>query len=303
MAAYDEKGSFAFNTVVHILANNSNCDYRYILGLLNSKLFSFYAYKFIYNNAIRSMDFYEDYAGRLPVKPLSIDDQKEIAEVADSIVVHFKDPRRQAPTYKKYLTEKIVSYREFNDNYRQLVPEARDPKDTTTEGVIKKLLVEEDGDWLSFKVDYVEQATHRIVTGHEILRCQLQDRVVRTFLQREIRSRGANEKGKRLLDKILMVKIPVFHKIPARNENLIKTQLQPFLKDLDAHENWESEFRELDAKLNGKIYRIYGLSNEEVAHVEANSRPTGWHVDLSAKSINNPAVSTTLQTFPSEDAS
>jgi hypothetical protein len=302
MAAYDENGSFAFNTVVHILAKDSNYDYGYILGLLNSKLFSFYAYKFIYNNAIRSMDFYEDYAGRLPVKPLSIDDQKEIAEVADSILVHFKDPRRHAPTYKKYLTEKIVGYREFNDNYRQLMPEARDPKDTTTEGVIKKLSLEEDSDWLSFKVDYVDQTTHRIITDHEILRCQFQDRAVRTFLQREIRSRGASEKGKRLFDKILMVKIPVFHKIPARNENLIKTQLQPFLIDCDAHENWESEFRELDAKLNTKIYGIYGLSDEEVEHVEANSRPTGWHVDLSAQKISSPAVSATLQTFPSEDA-
>lgn len=301
MAAYDQYGSFAFNTVVHILAKDSNYDYRYILGLLNSKLFSFYAYKFIYNNAIRSMDFYEDYAGRLPVKPLSIDGQKEIADLAESIIAHFKDPRRQAPTYKKYLTEKIVGYREFNDNYRQLVPEARDPKDTTTEGVIKKLSVEEDGDWLSFKVDYVDQTDHRIVTGHEILRCQFQDRAVRTFLQREIRSRGANEKGKRLLDKILMVKIPVFHKILARNENLIKTQLQPFLKDCDAHENWESKFRELDAKLNKKTYEIYGLSNEEVAHVEANSRPTGWHVDLSAQKTSSPAVSATLQTFSSED--
>jgi hypothetical protein len=99
-----------------------------------------------------------------------------------------------------------------------------------------------------------------------------------------------------------MVKIPVFHKIPARNENLIKTQLQPFLIDCDAHENWESEFRELDAKLNTKIYGIYGLSDEEVEHVEANSRPTGWHVDLSAQKISSPAVSATLQTFPSEDA-
>lgn len=297
MAAYDQKGSFAFNTVVHILATDSKYDYRYILGLLNSKLFSFYAYKFIYNNAIRSMDFYEDYAGRLPVKKLSTDQQKEIADLSDSIIANFQDPRRQAPTYKKYLTEKIVGYREFNDYYRQLSPDARDPKDTTTEGVTKKLFVVEDGNWLSFKVDYVDEKSHIIVTDYEVLRCRFEDRAVRTFLQRETRFRGASESGKRLLDKILSVRIPVFHKIPARNENLIKTQLKPFLRDCDAHEKWENEFRELDAKLNEKVFKIYGLSQDEVAYVEVNSRPTGWHADLSMPKTHSPTVSDTLQKY------
>jgi len=86
MAAYDKNGPFAFNTVVHILLTDSSYDYRYILGLLNSKLFSFYAYKFIYNNAIRSMDFYKDYAGRLPVMPLPSSDQKEISDIVDRII-------------------------------------------------------------------------------------------------------------------------------------------------------------------------------------------------------------------------
>lgn len=303
MAAYDQKGSFAFNTVVHILAKDSKYDYRYILGLLNSKLFSFYAYKFIYNNAIRSMDFYEDYAGRLPVRKLSSDQQKEIVDLSDSIIAHFRDLRRQMPTYKKYLTEKIVDYREFNGYYRQLSPDARDPKDTTTEGVIKKLSVSEEGDALSFKVDYVETTSHIIITDYEVLRCRFEDRAVRIFLQREINFRGASENGNRLLDKILSIKIPVFHKIPARNEGLIKTQMKPFLKDCDAHEKWENEFKELDAKLNEKIFAIYRLSEDEVAYVEANSRPTGWHSDLSMPRTHDSAVSATLQTYSSAGSS
>jgi len=279
MAAYDPSGSFAFNTVVHILVTDSKYDNRYILGLLNSKLFSFYAYKFIYNNAIRSMDLYKDYVGRLPVKPLSKSEQEEFADIVDSIITYFNDPRRQSIKYSKYLTEKIVTYREFNHYYRQLSPSERDPKDITTEGMIKNLIVVEDGTWLSFRVHYLDQTQHRIVTDYEVLRCQFQDRAIRKFLQNEINSRGPSNRGRRLLDKILTVKIPAFHKTPARDEQLIRTQLEPFLKDRDAHQTWENEYKELDSKLNKKVYAIYGLDEEEIKHVEDNSKPTGWHAD------------------------
>lgn len=297
MAAYDQNGSIAFNTVVHILTKDSRFDYRYILGLLNSKLFSFYAYKFIYNNAIRSMDFYEDYAGRLPIRTLSFDEQKEIADLSDSIIAHFRDPRRQTPTYKKYLTEKIVGYREFNEYYRHLNPDARDPKDSRTEGAVKKFSIVEEGDWLSFKVDYIDEMSHIIATDYEVLRCRFEDRALRTFLQEEVRFRGATGSGKRLLDKILSAKVPVFHKIPARNENLIKSQLKPFISDRDAHEEWENEFTGLDARMNQKIYEIYGLNRDEVAYVEANSRPTGWHADLNIPRPKRTTVSAALQTY------
>lgn len=279
MSAYDIDGSFAFNTVVHMLLTDSNYDYRYILGLLNSKLFSFYAYKFIYNNAIRSMDFYEDYAERLPVKPISSSDQKEIINVVDRIIAHFNDVRRQAPKYKKYLTEQVIGSKEFNDYYRRLDPSNRDPKDMTTEGMIKNLLVIEDGEWLSFKADYVDTAQQRIVTNHEVLRCQISDRAIRTFLQHEINSKGANNRGRRLLDRILMVKIPIFHKTVSRDEQLIKNQLEEYLKDYDAHQAWENEYRTMDEDLNQRIYMIYGLSEKETKHVENNSGPTGWHTD------------------------
>ena len=49
-----------------INARISLADIFYILGLLNSDLISYYLYKFVYNNAIRSMDFYPAYAGSIP---------------------------------------------------------------------------------------------------------------------------------------------------------------------------------------------------------------------------------------------
>ena len=279
MATYDTAGAFAFNTVVNILLTKTNYDHRYILGLLNSKLLSYYAYKFIYNNAVRSMDFYKDYAGRLPIKPLSMSKQKDIIDIVESIVAHFREPNRKAPEYQRYLTEMVVDYRLFNEYYGKLDPTDRDPKDTTSEGVIKKLFVVEDNEWLSFKIDYVDRVRHRIVTDYEVLRCRFKDRSIRSFLLNEINARSPSNRGKRLLDRILFMRIPVFHKTLAQDEQLIRKQLEPYLWDCDAHEKWEKEYTELDDKLNRKVYSIYGLSEEEVKYVEENSRPTGWHAD------------------------
>jgi len=279
MAAYDAKGSFAFNTVVHFLLKDTSFDYRYILGLLNSKLFSFYAYKFIYNNAIRSMDFYKDYSGRLPVKSLSTKGKKEILDIVDSIVAHFQDLRHINPVYEKYMTEKVIGSREFVEYYRALSPSERDPKDTKTEGIIKKLLVRDEGDWLSFKVDYLDQEQHRVITDYEILRCKIKDREIRTFLLNEINSRGPPNRGKRLLDKILSAKLPSFHKSADHNKELIIAQLKPFLRDVDSHSSWKNEYRSLDERLNKLIYQIYELDEEEVKHVEENSKPSGWFAE------------------------
>lgn len=279
MAAYDPNGPFAFNTVVHFLVQNPKFDYRYILGLLNSKLFSFYAYKFIYNNAIRSMDFYEDYAGRLPVKSISIDSQEEIVNIVDSIISHFKHPSRCFPDYKKYLTEKIVGFKELITYYRKLEPTDRDPKDLTTVGRIKKLIVREDGSWLSFRVDYVDEEKQKIISDYEVLRCKINDRPIRIFLQEEINSRNPPNRGKRLLDKILSAKVASFHHIHSKDKESITLQLTPFLRDLDKHILWEKEYKDLDDKLNNCVYEIYGLNAEEIKYLEDNSKASGWHSD------------------------
>jgi type I restriction-modification system DNA methylase subunit len=279
MAAYDEKGAFAFNTVVNILVTDPNYDYRYILSLLNSKLLSYHAHRFIYNNAVRSMDFYKDYAGRLPVRIQSGDDQKELIDIVDSIIDLFKEPDSKAPKYESYLTEGVTGSRFFNDYYRQLNPSDRDPRDATTEGMIRNLCAVEDKEWLSFRVDYIDQRHRKIVTDYEVLRCRFKDPLIRTFLLNDINKKGPSNRGTRLLDKILFTKISKFSREIAQDEQLIGKQMEPYMKDYSAHKNWKENFSALDDKLNKKIYSIYGLNEEEIIHVDENSRPTGWHSD------------------------
>jgi len=69
-AAYDEEGLFSFNTVTNIFVRDKKYPDLFILALLNSNAVQYYTYKFIYQNAIRSMDFYKAYAEKIPLPKL-----------------------------------------------------------------------------------------------------------------------------------------------------------------------------------------------------------------------------------------
>jgi len=87
MAAYDPKGHIlSVDTVENTILNDNSYDYRYILGLLNSKLISWYAYKFIFCSAIRTMDFDDYYVGKIPIPKLNRDQQQAIISVIEKIL-------------------------------------------------------------------------------------------------------------------------------------------------------------------------------------------------------------------------
>jgi len=70
-AAYDEEGLITLDTVNNIFITNSAIQPELILGLLNSRLASWFAYRLIYNQAIRTMHFDSDYVSRLVLPVLS----------------------------------------------------------------------------------------------------------------------------------------------------------------------------------------------------------------------------------------
>ncbi|MDY6915452.1 MAG: TaqI-like C-terminal specificity domain-containing protein [Candidatus Cloacimonadota bacterium] len=59
---------FSVDTVQNTIIDNSFFPLQYILSILNSKLISLYAYKFIYCSAIRTMHFDKYYLGKIPIK-------------------------------------------------------------------------------------------------------------------------------------------------------------------------------------------------------------------------------------------
>jgi hypothetical protein len=92
IAAFDPLGTITLDTVNNIYITDSNIPWEAVLALLNSKLASWFAHRFIYNQAIRTMHFDGEYAGRLPWPELSASAIKE----CQTLVGHAMQARSEA---------------------------------------------------------------------------------------------------------------------------------------------------------------------------------------------------------------
>jgi len=71
MATLDKKGIISLGSVGNIYVTTKTIP-EYLIGLLNSKLISWYAYRFIYGNAIRTMRFDNYHLNRLPLRNIDL---------------------------------------------------------------------------------------------------------------------------------------------------------------------------------------------------------------------------------------
>lgn len=85
-SAIDKEGLFSFNTVTNIFVTDEKYPLNYVLALLNSNAVQYYTYKFIYNNAIRSMDFYKAYAAKIPLPVYNKDEQDKITKLTIELI-------------------------------------------------------------------------------------------------------------------------------------------------------------------------------------------------------------------------
>lgn len=65
------------DTVQNTVLTDNRFAYSFTTALLNSKLWSWYAYRFIYSKAIRTMHFDEYYLGKFPLPPIDFANPKE----------------------------------------------------------------------------------------------------------------------------------------------------------------------------------------------------------------------------------
>lgn len=86
IATLDTSGKvFTLDTVNNTIISK-DIDPRYILAIMNSSLISWYAYRFVYCAAIRTMHFDSNYVGKLPIFNADKGTQQIISEKVESIL-------------------------------------------------------------------------------------------------------------------------------------------------------------------------------------------------------------------------
>jgi len=73
MSALDRLGLINVDTVENTICTDKNYSLEFLLCLLNSKLISWYAYRYIFSKAIRTMDLDDYYLGKIPLPSNAID--------------------------------------------------------------------------------------------------------------------------------------------------------------------------------------------------------------------------------------
>ena len=76
MSALDRKGILTLDTVENTVIKDNKYSLEFLLCLLNSELISWYAYRYIFSKAIRTMDLDDYYIGKIPLPEREIDNLK-----------------------------------------------------------------------------------------------------------------------------------------------------------------------------------------------------------------------------------
>jgi len=86
-AAFDKTGQTVnLDTVTNIVLKSQNFSLQFLLAILNSTLVSWYAYKFIFCSAIRTMHFDKNYVGKIPIPAVPGEQQKPLEKLVDRIL-------------------------------------------------------------------------------------------------------------------------------------------------------------------------------------------------------------------------
>lgn len=101
IATIDEKGEFLeVDTINNVILKDNSFNLKYVLGIINSKLASYYMYNFIFNRAVRTVDF--GYVLKLPIKIMPHLKQQKVIDLVDKLLKEDSDSSNA-----KYLRDKI----------------------------------------------------------------------------------------------------------------------------------------------------------------------------------------------------
>ncbi|MGH2638741.1 MAG: TaqI-like C-terminal specificity domain-containing protein, partial [Rhabdochlamydiaceae bacterium] len=110
VATWDNEACLDIDTITNVLVTDKSIEPKYVLGLMNSKLMTFYIRDVVFNRALLTMHMDAPYLGQIPIKRVPKSKQKELVDMVDSII---NMERRSAEIgYDLYTSSEYVSLQE-----------------------------------------------------------------------------------------------------------------------------------------------------------------------------------------------
>ena len=249
-SALDKTGLLNLDTVNNTILTDKDYALEYLLCILNCNLTSWYTYRFIYNQAIRTMHFDDAYVGKIPIPQISFTTPKNrcatLIEEAKGMCFEFINEFKS--------TEKILN---FISSHLEAKPEESD--------VIHFILV---------------YLTERMIEMKKEKNNEIKDFL--HWLEGEIGAEIADLDKKTILTKYYVRDFQTFADVLLKNRNKLKGNYDPAKRG--PKERLQVEYSNSMEKLgpilknieytesliNEIIYKLYGLTEEEIKIVEGN---------------------------------
>ena len=280
--AYDEEGSRTFDTVTHILPGEA-IDAHALVAVLNSRPVSWYAHKFVFCNAVRSMDLRPWYMGKVVIPSIGAGDEKDLAALGREIARLAQSRHAKRPNVRDYLIESETGTMALREYIRAASGRERRAYGKGVAGRVSRIeVVDAGGGWLRFFADYAPSRT-QAPKRSKVLGLCIRDRGVRDFVRFNVRgsvgvAQGAGRGGRAetLYEQVAKVRVPAYGKGFAENLRALQGMLAPYADDAEQFEAWHAKFAGIDDKIDKIVCRAFGFSAGEVRHINASSRPPDW---------------------------
>lgn len=123
MATADQTGDILnVNTVTNTVLTTENISPIFVSALLNSELINWYAHKFIFSSAIRSMDLYDYYVGKIPIPIVTPEEQQPIVDLAKRIMAaKAENPQADCSVDERRIDKRVYDLYRLTDAEVQIV--------------------------------------------------------------------------------------------------------------------------------------------------------------------------------------
>ena len=281
MSAYvsEEQPVWGFNTVTNIYADDENkFNLFVILGLLNSRITSYYLHKFVYCNSVRSMDLYPTQIKRVPLPNLEKKQQQNITELVKSHIEHVKKKDRIEPKIENYLIEKTkdtMTLRDYIQTIDSIIVRKKTYMNEQKHNITKCNIIVKNK-ILKFHVSYHTEKSHQI-KQRIILELEIQDDYIREFLIYELRNPNFSKKSGLLYEQIFLLKTRFFGRGYNEHITLVRKMMKRYCEDHIKFKKWKEIFTSTESKIDEIFYESFGLTQEEIQLIEQNSRVKTWN--------------------------
>lgn len=273
--AYDEEGSRAFDTVTHVMPGRRISAHA-LVAILNSRAVSWYAHRFVFCNAVRSMDLRPWYMAKIVVPNIDAGTERALAGLGRRMGALAGSRDAQRPRLRDYLAERTEGTLRLRDYIRAAAPGDRRIHDRATAGEARRIeAVDEGGGWLGLFADYSPPRT-RILRRKKIASLRVRDRGIREYIRTEAGGGLRPVRGAALYDQAAEARIKAYGRSLAKNTRMLRAMLGPYARDAARHEAWRGRFEAADAEIDRIVCRAFGLSGDEAGRINGAARPPGW---------------------------